>query len=489
VIAGSARAHSGSGAESQGSGADDLFRSEARGYERALPEGARAEQGRFYTSDRVADVVVLGALALWLTQHAPLTFDQARAAVASRSAETLALFRGKTFLDPSCGAGALLAAVPRALPGIPVRLVGCDLDPGALALARVRLGKRAHLETGDAREPGPEGDVVLTNPPYGKDRSSPDIDRYVTFWGAATARVRPGGVLAVLAPRSWRTGVRYARARRTVIEAAGVRQVLDLPPGSFPDAYVDTCVALCAPGQPEGANGAEPKVRGSGDGQRRGSLEWSTVGALFLSRRGILAPVAHARGTPLLLGPVVPFVWPTERAAFSRVRPEEVVEGKAALRLDRGPRLLVRRIVGRSSRLTCVVARDHALVKKDFYLLAPRDPSLSLSAYAALLHARLITEWLAQTEEASTKQDFAQVTLTRLRQLRVPRLVRGKKQSAVAAWLEAWEREAARLGRRLAREGTRYVDRDRRWSPLRARLDAFVARWLGGTQGRPSREA
>jgi hypothetical protein len=133
-------------------------------------------------------------------------------------------------------------------------------------------------------------------------------------------------------------------------------------------------------------------------------------------------------------------------------------------------------------------------VKKDFYILAPHDPALSLPAYAALLHARSITERLAARETAATKDDFAQVTLARLRELSVPRLVtphaaelrrvrrlcdvevEAREPGDAAAWLELWARQAEALGEVLSREGAHLVDADPRWDPLRARLDAFVAR-------------
>jgi SAM-dependent methyltransferase len=475
---------------------------QARGYERAAPDELRARRGLFYTPDEMADVVARGAVRLWLSERTGRSFEETGALVSSREGQggAFELLRGRTALDPSCGAGALLAAMARILPGVDLNLVGGDIDPTALALSRKRLGEGAELYLGDALSDGLRGDIVLTNPPYGRDPNSADIDRYVTFWRAAIRRVERGGVLAVLAPQSWRTGIRYAAARREVIDASGVRFVIDLPRGAFPDAYVDTCVALCLPSFGRGGRSCAPVPRGvplllgsetandpSHSGERSwgdGHPSWTPLGTLFLARRGILAPMARGKGTPLLLGPVAPFVWPEHRSAFGRVRPRDVVEGKAALGLDRGPRLLVRRIVGRASRLTCVVTKARALVKKDFYVLVPREASLSLGAYSALLHARPIARWLAAADLGSTKEDFAQVTLTRLRQLRVPRLVTygtrirriSDDRRRAAAWLEAWAEEGEALGRALLREGARLLDADPRWIPLRARLDAFVAR-------------
>jgi SAM-dependent methyltransferase len=495
---------------------------DARGYERSVAPLARARHGLFYTPDALADRVAWAALAEWLAQRG-VPFDEAWALFASgrapRASRQLVAARewlgNLTVLDPSCGGGALLAATERATSraaraiGEPsnARLLGTDRDPVAIALARALLSPRATVAKADALAPaGPTADVVLTNPPYGPPEVRGDIDRYVTFWRAAAARVRPGGVLAVLAPTSWRTGRRYDLARRTVIEASGVSRVLLVPAGAFADAYVDTCITLCRVGeatrkpivmlldlgQPDPPSSRETHPVASSTNAS------PTLADLFMVARGILAPSATGHGEPLLLGPVAAFAWPTDRRSFARVDPDDVREGRASLAFAGVPRLLVRRIVGRSERLTCLVSDEPAVVKKDFYVLVPRDPSVSLHAYAALLHARPVARAIAAHEVAATKNDFAQLTLAVLRDLHVPRLVRPgevarrraetipdesidpRGSEVVSAWLEARALEGRRIGRALLDRHARHPDADRGWKELRARLDAFVARLLAG---------
>ncbi len=81
-------------------------------------------------------------------------------------------------LDPACGDGELLLAIQRVaaqiLPGVSVSLVGYDLDPDAITVARERAGARGievEWHQGDflqaARElPRGSFDAVITNPPY-----------------------------------------------------------------------------------------------------------------------------------------------------------------------------------------------------------------------------------------------------------------------------------------------------------------------------------
>jgi hypothetical protein len=137
------------------------------------------------------------------------------------------------------------------------------------------------------------------------------------------------------------------------------------------------------------------------------------------------------------------------------------------------PRLLVRRIIGREWRLTTVVPRGPAAVKKDFYVLVPHDPRLSLAAYAALLHARPVAAAIAARDSAAKKGDFAQLTLEALREVRVPLL-----DTRARAWLEECACEGAAIGRALLRSASPVnIDADPAWRDLRERLDRFAGTW------------
>ena len=460
---------------------------EAQRFERSLDPQERAAHGVFFTPPEVADRMAEAALSEWRARRPP-------------GVDTVRV------LDPSCGAGALLAAVrriaPEVVPGVRLELVGTDRDARALAIA-ARAVPGATLARGDAlAHEGPTADVVLTNPPYGP-AAPPDINRYVTFWRAAARRVRPGGVLVVLAPTSWRTGSRYTDARRAILEETGLQRVVELASRPFADAYVDTCIAVCLPGA-RAWDAVEPRTatRLARALEEQNALH--ALNRLFDVARGILAKRtvgsatdAGKGGVRLLVGRVAPFGWPDGRDAFAWVRPDDVVEGKGSLELLGERRLLVRRIIGRTWRLTAVVPQLPAAVKKDFYVLVPRDPSLNVEAYAALLHAAPTSRVIAAAESAAVKGDFAQLTVVALRALRVPRLptqsaadiarashlddaeVDVSDRPLTSAWLTAQARKGRRLGNALLREGVREVDADPRWAALRDPLDRLAQRLLG----------
>jgi 2-polyprenyl-3-methyl-5-hydroxy-6-metoxy-1,4-benzoquinol methylase len=76
--------------------------------------------------------------------------------------DQVARLRPRSVLEVGCGEGYMLEALVRA--GCDAELTGVELSPVAVAHARARLGSRARIEHGDARELGEDGrrfDVVM----------------------------------------------------------------------------------------------------------------------------------------------------------------------------------------------------------------------------------------------------------------------------------------------------------------------------------------
>lgn len=155
-------------------------------------------------------------------------------------------------LDPACGDGGLLGAAATA--GVPPEhLCGVDIDPGAIAAARRRLGPDARLRTGDCLglaldqafpDVAAAGgfDVVLGNPPYVRQerlggRKSPLAEHYACFHGGADlyiyflerglAWLRPGGRLAFVVPNKWLRVAYAARLRGLLATGSVVERVID----------------------------------------------------------------------------------------------------------------------------------------------------------------------------------------------------------------------------------------------------------------------
>ncbi|HET9598154.1 MAG TPA: DNA methyltransferase, partial [Anaeromyxobacteraceae bacterium] len=179
------------------------LRGAAAAFEAALDPALRRARGVHFTPEReVAWVVGAVIVRPWRAALARARSLEALDALHAR----LAAWR---VLDPACGAGAFLAAAWEALRAVERRLLarraalgggslparlrqgqllGIELDPAALALARAAL-PGARLEAGDAlldgagaRRPWPAADAVVGNPPFlGAKRIAPER-------GAAWAR-------------------------------------------------------------------------------------------------------------------------------------------------------------------------------------------------------------------------------------------------------------------------------------------------------------
>lgn len=137
---------------------------------------------------------------------------------------------GMTVLDPMCGAGTILAeAIVTAgrRRGAPVQVVGGDIDPNAVFVTGQNLQRvgPATLARWDARRlplPTASVDRIVTNPPFGKQLSSPD--EVPPLYAAAAAEwnrvLRPGGRAVVV--------VSDEDALRTPLQAMGWQQTRGL---------------------------------------------------------------------------------------------------------------------------------------------------------------------------------------------------------------------------------------------------------------------
>jgi hypothetical protein len=176
-----------------------------------------------------------------------------------------------TVLDPACGDGALLAAVADADPS--ARLLGADVDPDAVAVARRRL-PRAHLAVADTLATGlgawPDApsdgvDLVIANPPFrnqlarrsalsaaerdvARRRVGPVATGYADaaamFLVAACELAAPTGRVAMILPLSFLSARDAGPARRRALELATLEGLWVAPHAVFPDADVRVCAVV-----------------------------------------------------------------------------------------------------------------------------------------------------------------------------------------------------------------------------------------------------
>ncbi|MEI6400753.1 MAG: N-6 DNA methylase [Actinomycetota bacterium] len=208
----------------------------ARAASAATAAARRKQLGAWYTPDALVEHVVDLVLEGAATGDAPLRV-----------------------LDPACGDGRFLAAISRRLAGR-VELVGCDIDPTAVAAAQRSLGTAATIIHADALSyEWNEGtfDIVVGNPPFlnqlsrattrgGRSRygGGPYADTAAVFLALSVGLARPdGGRVAMIVPVSVLTTRDAESIRTDLLDRAALRHLWWSPTAMF-DAQVRTATLV-----------------------------------------------------------------------------------------------------------------------------------------------------------------------------------------------------------------------------------------------------
>ena len=195
----------------------DLF---GLAYERFFPEVFKAEHGQFFTPRPLVELMV----------------------------DMAGVQPGERVLDPTCGSGTFLVVAKNR--GAEVE--GIEIDPELVALCRLNLA----LHGADPRSvrqadlfrdrPNEQWDVILANPPFSVKITDPIALQHFSlahgrgrvasdtlFLQSACDRLRPGGRLAVVLPRSILSNDSYSWLRSWLDVRFVRRAVISLPEGVF----------------------------------------------------------------------------------------------------------------------------------------------------------------------------------------------------------------------------------------------------------------
>lgn len=225
-------------------------------YTLLLPAKVRRSQATYFTPPAVADAVVDLAI--------DAGFD----------------LKADTVLDPAAGGAAFLSTLAgrMAITGLNAREVACrlngiEIDTGLATLSSrliaERLGSplpREVIRTGDALRvtiPASYG-LVIANPPYGrvalddvqgtawrKVAHSGHINKYAVFVELCFRHARPGGIVALVIPSSFRAGPLYDRMRAFIRSQAEVLVVGSIAgrEGIFIDVVQDISILIARKGK------------------------------------------------------------------------------------------------------------------------------------------------------------------------------------------------------------------------------------------------
>ncbi|MFD4407824.1 Eco57I restriction-modification methylase domain-containing protein [Nocardia sp. NPDC058499] len=183
---------------------------------------------------------------------------------------------GLRVLDPACGGGELLfairAALAERLPGVPVELVGYDVDPEGLEVARERAARagvavdwrQADFLAGCTALRARSFHVVIANPPYvrtqqlggeaaqalrGQFGLRGRFDLTHPFVAAIPRLLAPGGVLGLLCANRFLTTKAGANLRAVLLGELAPVELYDLGDTKLFDAAVLPAVTIAVQGQ------------------------------------------------------------------------------------------------------------------------------------------------------------------------------------------------------------------------------------------------
>ena len=195
----------------------DLF---GLAYERFFPEVFKAERGQFFTPRPLVELM----------------------------ADLAEIRPGDRVLDPTCGSGTFMVVAQNR--GADVD--GIEVDPELVALCRLNLAlhganPRSVRQADLFRDPvHDQWDVILANPPFSVRIDHPDALRRFSlaqgrgrvasdslFLQAAHDRLRAGGRLAVVLPRSILSNDSYGWLRQWLAARFVRRAIVSLPEGVF----------------------------------------------------------------------------------------------------------------------------------------------------------------------------------------------------------------------------------------------------------------
>lgn len=226
-------------------------------YTLMLPTKVRRSQATYFTPPAVAEAVVDMAIAAG--------FDLAEDDVLDPAAG------GAAFLSTLAGRMSIAELPPRE---VAHRLNGIEIDEGLATLSRrliaERLGTplpRDVIVVGDAlRYPIPASyGLVIANPPYGRMSlddvqgdawkrvaHSGHVNKYALFTELCFRHAKPGGVVALVIPSSFRAGPLYDRMRAFIRSQGEVLSIGSIAgrDGVFVDVAQDISVLIARKGKP-----------------------------------------------------------------------------------------------------------------------------------------------------------------------------------------------------------------------------------------------
>lgn len=314
-------------------------------------------------------------------------------------------------------------------------------------------------------------DVVIGNPPYGVKfsreikesmniiyKSSEDV--YVNFYERSSKLIIESGLFAFITPTFWLTGDNYLITRKMLLKNAHLELGITLPYNVFTDAYIDTGIYVFSKMKRSSFSLVyefEPHAKIDLSILNTISLrylnddEWSKTENLKIvfnlisksledklnffdtkilditeSTRGILANETdystvklNDNYEPIFTGKLDRYFIEDGNFKFIKYG-ENLKEKPSSFYFFDGERVLIRRIVSRQFRIMATLTDKKFVTKKDIYIFKSTSQKISNKYLLGIINSRLLSFIKTKSSNAAKKDDFTQLTLNDIRNIKIP---------------------------------------------------------------------
>ncbi|MBP6625297.1 MAG: Eco57I restriction-modification methylase domain-containing protein [Chitinophagaceae bacterium] len=314
-------------------------------------------------------------------------------------------------------------------------------------------------------------DVIVGNPPYGvkmnqslKDAIKKDYtateDIYTSFIELGSKIGQDKGNVSFIIPVSWQTGDNYINIRSFIKNNIQLSKGIVLPYDVFDDVYVDTGLYFFSKNKAKSSfvyeysakdkislnslnnlafkeiqntewqNTASLKIVfnvGIRNIQNKFSKLEMTIGDVTKSVRGILADTSDYSIKKIDSTYKSVFSGKLDRYSIDNEvmfvkYGENLKEKPSSEDYFIGERILIRRIISRQFRVMATVTEQHFVNKKDIYVFKLNDPAFVSKYLLAIINSRLISFLKTKASNSAKKDDFTQLTLGDIREIRIPKI-------------------------------------------------------------------